>query len=260
MENKNSLVKILFSGEGGQGIQVMANIFAHALNEQKYKVVLMPHYGVEQRMGISLAYLQVGEEEASYPKFKQADILIALTPRDLKLTKSFVAWGTTVINAMNLEAVLKENELPRKSLNMLTLGVLCREFKKKLPLDTGKIKEEIKIFLGEKKYLEKNLDAFMLGINLSEKLYNKALDAHPHNDLSPTVTRSKEKDYYHFSSHCKGCGLCIEKCPVKALSWSKEKINYFGAPVPQVDIQKCIACKICEQLCPDMAIKVDKKR
>lgn len=250
----------MFSGEGGQGIQVMSKIFAHALNAQNYKVVLMPHYGVEQRMGISLAYLQVGEEEAHYPKFKHADILIAMTPRDLELTKSFAAWGTNIINGMNLSQILKENELPRKSLNMLVLGILCKEFKKRLPLDTGKVKDEIKKTLGKKKLLEKNLDALMLGINLGENLYNKSLGSHPRIDLSTTVTRSKEKDYYHFPSHCKGCALCIEKCPVKALSWSKEKINYFGAPVPKVDIDKCISCLICEQICPDMAIKVDKKK
>lgn len=258
--NNSSQIRIIISGEGGQGVQVMAKILAEAFCEQQYKVVLIPHYGVEQRMGISLAYIIAGEEDIAYPKFLVADILVAMTPRDLELTKSYIAWKTVVINGMNLAKIMKDNNIARRSLNMLTLGILCREFKQKLPLDTGRVKEAIKINLGKKVGLDANIDAFMHGINLDDKYYKKSLDTYPKIDLSPTVTRSKEKDYYHFPSHCKGCGLCVEKCPVKCLSFSKEKINYFGAPVPQVDISKCIACKICEDLCPDMAIKVDKKK
>lgn len=253
-------MKILFSGEGGQGIQVMAKILANALVGQKYNVVLMPHYGVEMRMGISMAYLQAGEEKISYPKFQKADLLIALTPRDLALTKSYAKWGTKIINGMNLFEMLKENDLPVLSLNMLVLGIVCKEFKKKLPLDTGKVKEQIKKILGEKKKLNKNLDAFMKGINLEERYYSMSLNSHPRVNLNPEIKKSDKKDYYHWPSHCKGCGLCIEKCPVNALSWSKEKTNYFGNPVPEVDLDKCIVCGICQQICPDMAIKVDKKK
>lgn len=253
-------MKILFSGEGGQGIQVMAKIFANALLMQDYKVVLMPHYGVEMRMGISMAYLQVDDKEIFYPKFKSADILIAMTARDLKLTKSYAKWGTKVINGMNLSGLLKENELSSKSLNMLVLGILSKEFKKKLPLDTGNVKTMIKKILGKKKGLEKNIDAYMLGVNTDDKYYNMSLNSYPKFNLAPEVKKTKTKDYYHWPSHCKGCGLCIEKCPVGALKWSKTKTNYFGNPVPEVDIDKCIACGICEQICPDMAIKVIKKK
>lgn len=252
-------MKILFTGEGGQGVQAMAKIFADALLIQDYKVILMPHYGVEMRMGISMAYLQVDDKDISYPKFKTADIVVAMTSRDLTLTNSFIRWGTNIINGMNLAQILKENDLSQKNLNMLVLGILCKEFKKKLPLDTGNIKIGIKKFLGKKQGFEKNIDAFMLGINLENKYYNMSLKSHPRIDLRAEIKKSKKKDYYHWSSHCKGCGLCIEKCPVNALSWSKTKTNYFGNPVPEVDIDKCIACGICEQICPDMAIKVVKK-
>jgi len=254
-------MKILFSGEGGQGIQLMAKIFANVCYKSDYNVVFMPHYGVEMRMGISMVYLQIEDSKTiNYPKFSRADIVVALTPRDLYLTKSFVGWGTRIINAMNLMQVMKENDIPKKSLNMLALGILCREFKKRLPLDTGKIKDEIKSMLAGKSGLEKNLDAFMQGINLPEKYYYKSLENYPHIDLSVTKTRSKEKEYYHSPAHCKGCGLCIEKCPKKALSWSEKRINYFGAKVPEVDIEKCNACLFCEKICPDMAIKVIKKK
>lgn len=256
---KKTIIKIIIAGEGGQGVQVMAKILSEALFNQEYKVVLMPHYGVEQRMGISLAYITTGVEDIAYPKFLKADILVVMTSRDLRLTKSFVDWKTNIINGMNLRSVLEENKLPSRSLNMLILGILCKEFKKYLPLDTGRIKEAIKNNLGGKKGIEKNLDSFMSGINLPEKFYKKSVDTYPRVNLSAIKTGSKQKDYFHWPSHCKGCGLCIQKCPVNALSWSKDKVNYFGASVPEIDIDKCIACGICEQICPDMAIKINKK-
>ncbi len=253
-------MKILLSGEGGQGIQVMAKIFAKSLVSQDYHVVLMPHYGVEMRMGISMAYLQVDDKEIPYPKFKTADILITMTPRDMTLTKSFAKWGTRTINGMNLAQVLRDNDITSKSLNMLVLGILTKEFKGKLPLDTGRVKENIKKILGHKKGLEKNLDAFMLGVNLEDRYYNMSLNSHPKINLGAEFKKDDKKTYYHWPSHCKGCGLCIEKCPVGALSWSKTKTNYFGNPVPEVDINRCIACGICEQICPDMAIKIQKRK
>ena len=30
-------------------------------------------------------------------------------------------------------------------------------------------------------------------------------------------------DWYCFTDLCKGCGLCIVKCPKKCLNWSKER-------------------------------------
>lgn len=60
-----------------------------------------------------------------------------------------------------------------------------------------------------------------------------------------------------FSELCKGCGLCIEKCPFKALSWS-EDLGVYGTPMPVSDQQKCTACGICQMFCPDCAITVNK--
>jgi len=253
-------MKILLSGEGGQGIQIMAKIFANVCNKQNYEVVLMPHYGVEMRMGISLAYLQIEDnKQITYPKFKSADIIVCLTSRDIEQTKSFSVWGTKIINVMNLEKEILANDLPKKSLNMIALGMLVREFKQKLPLDTGRMKDEIKHELSNKPLLEKNLDAFMFGINSSPNLYSKSLNIFSKRNLSPYVYKNKNKEYYNLPNQCKGCGICIEKCPVKALSFDENKLNYFGAKIPKVDLEKCIGCKICEKLCPNMAIKVIKK-
>lgn len=72
------------------------------------------------------------------------------------------------------------------------------------------------------------------------------------------TTKDKKKKWTHFAGLCKSCGLCIHVCPTKCLLWDEERLNYNGSPSIKVDISKCIACKQCEQICPDSAIKVDK--
>lgn len=58
---------------------------------------------------------------------------------------------------------------------------------------------------------------------------------------------------------CKSCGLCIEKCPVKCLSFDLDHNEYLGNPAVKCEISKCIGCKTCELNCPDCAISVEGK-
>lgn len=53
---------------------------------------------------------------------------------------------------------------------------------------------------------------------------------------------------------CKGCEICIEFCPVKALSLDKKKLIVTAS-----NMEKCIACGMCEMRCPDFAIYIEKK-
>jgi len=55
---------------------------------------------------------------------------------------------------------------------------------------------------------------------------------------------------------CKGCKICIECCPVHALTEST-KANKRGVHPPKLaEDHRCIACRLCELQCPDMAIFV----
>ncbi len=60
---------------------------------------------------------------------------------------------------------------------------------------------------------------------------------------------------------CKGCGLCIEKCPTGILEWS-DVLGVYGTPavLPGAKDKVCTSCGICQQLCPDCAIKVERTR
>ena len=58
---------------------------------------------------------------------------------------------------------------------------------------------------------------------------------------------------------CKGCGLCINACPQKVISFS-EGFNMKGYHPAQPDDpeEKCIGCGFCYMTCPDTCIKVYK--
>lgn len=70
-------------------------------------------------------------------------------------------------------------------------------------------------------------------------------------------TNLKNGSWTIFLGLCKGCGLCLIKCPNKALYFAKE-LGIYSTPAPNVDPQKCNLCGLCEISCPDCALKVEK--
>ena len=59
---------------------------------------------------------------------------------------------------------------------------------------------------------------------------------------------------------CKGCGLCIEACPKKIVSFS-DRLNLKGYhPVELKEEVKaeCVACAACGKICPDLVITIEK--
>ena len=55
---------------------------------------------------------------------------------------------------------------------------------------------------------------------------------------------------------CKGCEICVKRCPVDALEYSNE-LNKRGVYPPILkEENECNYCRLCELLCPDFAITV----
>jgi len=55
---------------------------------------------------------------------------------------------------------------------------------------------------------------------------------------------------------CKGCNICIDRCPLNALEES-DRLNKKGVRPPQLKKDnKCNYCRLCEIICPDLAITV----
>jgi 2-oxoglutarate ferredoxin oxidoreductase subunit delta len=55
---------------------------------------------------------------------------------------------------------------------------------------------------------------------------------------------------------CKGCLLCVRACPMKVLEVDTELNSSGSYPAKVVNIEKCIACGNCYEVCPDVCIKV----
>lgn len=69
------------------------------------------------------------------------------------------------------------------------------------------------------------------------------------------------KGYVTFQTDiCKGCGLCVNACPVKILAIDTTTINKKGYnPAHSVEPEKCIGCGNCAISCPDSVIKVERE-
>ena len=51
---------------------------------------------------------------------------------------------------------------------------------------------------------------------------------------------------------CVGCEICIEKCPVDAISIDNKKAR--------IDMEKCIHCGTCHSVCPEEAVRHDSEK
>ncbi|MDR3565345.1 MAG: 2-oxoacid:acceptor oxidoreductase family protein [Negativicutes bacterium] len=105
------VVKIALAGEGGQGVQSIAEILAEAANEEGKNALYIPNFGVEQRGGVSIAYVQISDGPIGAPKFQKADILIPLSPRAVKRTRLHAGKDTIYIydNSLVQEAEVGDN-------------------------------------------------------------------------------------------------------------------------------------------------------
>lgn len=55
---------------------------------------------------------------------------------------------------------------------------------------------------------------------------------------------------------CKGCGFCVEFCPLKVLVMSTHTNSKGYHPPIITDDSRCVNCGLCALLCPDFAIFV----
>jgi len=115
--------KIVLAGEGGQGVQSIAEILAEAANEQGREALYIPNFGVEQRGGVSVAYLQIGDEPIGAPKFQTGDIVIALSDRAIHRTRRYVGPETIFVYDSSIEGI-GEGDLPDNAKKIIAIPAL----------------------------------------------------------------------------------------------------------------------------------------
>lgn len=183
---KNFNIKIIVAGEGGQGGQTVAKILAYTAFLDGMYSLYVPNFGVEQRGGVSIAFLQISDTPIPYPKFAKADVLVVLSDRAIKRVENYVdqhtkiIFNNTLIKATGCRAceeigidatTLAIRDFNYQVLNMIILGSLAAALEKWSNLSFEKLENAIKKQLSHKykkrPQLEKlNMDAFKKGKNL----------------------------------------------------------------------------------------------
>lgn len=89
--------KIIASGEGGQGVQALAETLARAAFQAGLNALYIPNFGIEQRGGVSLAFIQISARPIGAPKFREADLVVALSPRSLRRSEQYFGPRTVLL-------------------------------------------------------------------------------------------------------------------------------------------------------------------
>lgn len=117
-----NLVRIALAGEGGQGVQSVAEIISEAANEEGKEALYIPNFGVEQRGGVSIAFVQIADGKIGSPKFQKADIVVALSDRAVRRCAQYVDGNTVFVYDSAIEGV--ENDLPKNAKKVLGINAL----------------------------------------------------------------------------------------------------------------------------------------
>jgi 2-oxoglutarate ferredoxin oxidoreductase subunit delta len=66
--------------------------------------------------------------------------------------------------------------------------------------------------------------------------------------------KGKKVEHLIDQDWCKGCGICVDFCPKDVLELDTK------GKVEAVRSEDCIACKLCEWRCPDLAIQIIEEK
>lgn len=119
------LLKLLIAGDGGQGVQTMADIISQAAFNKDFSISYVPNYGLEQRGGASLAFIQIGDQTVSYPKFKNPDILLVMSDEARDRVGDFIPRSKKIIDVKDYLSFLTENKIALNSCNVFFLGIVA---------------------------------------------------------------------------------------------------------------------------------------
>ncbi len=156
-------IKILLSGDGGQGVQLMADIFGRAVFASGLHVTSIENYGLEQRGGVSLNFLQISDKKIVYPKFSKPNILLILSEQARKRTKRYENAECRILNIEDYKEKLLVYKIAKKSWNIFFLGMLAKELEEKNMLNREHMFELLEQKLKHKSNWEENKKTFELG-------------------------------------------------------------------------------------------------
>ena len=157
MQSKITKHNIIIAGEGGQGVQKMGEIIARTAFNANLKSTYIPNFTVQQRGGVSIAYIRISSTQIIYPKFEKASLAVVLSNRALEHIKTIITPKTNIISNSTLAnpkiyknikykklSSIPASKLSKKigprSFNMIMLGKIIHEIN---ALNLEDIKQEV---------------------------------------------------------------------------------------------------------------------
>lgn len=117
-----ALVRIALAGEGGQGVQSVAEILAEAAYNENKQAIYIPNFGLEQRGGVSIAFIQVSESRIGAPKFNKADVVIAMSERAVGRTAGYSDSNTLFVYDDGFD--VNPDDLPKEAKQIIGLPAI----------------------------------------------------------------------------------------------------------------------------------------
>jgi len=135
------LIKIIFSGFGGQGVLMMGYILAFSAMREGKHVTYLPSYGAEVRGGTANCTVSISDEEIASPVASFPDYVIAMNkPSLIRYEAQIKQKGTLLLNSdlIDIDPTRRDievfkipaNTLAKKlkserTINMIMLGALA---------------------------------------------------------------------------------------------------------------------------------------
>src|SRR5665647_2691852 len=117
-----SLIKIALAGEGGEGVQSVAEILAEAAYNNNQQALYIPNFGLEQRGGVSIAFIQFSDLRIGAPKFHKADVVVALSERAVSRTSMYSGPETLFVYDSGFK--VSPDELPREAKKIIGIPAI----------------------------------------------------------------------------------------------------------------------------------------
>ncbi len=157
------LIKLLIAGDGGQGVQTMADVISQAVADKDLFVSYVPNYGLEQRGGSSLAFVQISDREIAYPKFNNPDILVVMSDESRVRVAEYERKSVKVVDVKDYLSILEEKGVVFVSYNVFFLGVLAKTLQDN-GIELGdEIFTALEKKLGKKPNWEENKNVYLIG-------------------------------------------------------------------------------------------------
>lgn len=137
------LVKLIFSGFGGQGVIMMGYLFAMAGMYEEKNVTCLPSYGAEVRGGTANCTVVISSEEIASPVASEPDFAVFMNqPSLIRFQNQIQSGGTVFLNSSMIETKpirgdieifeIPLNELAKKVksdkvINIIMLGALIKK-------------------------------------------------------------------------------------------------------------------------------------